>query len=83
VATGTARTVFARTHGWYEIHLHDLGAPETANLARLTNEPGYAVRRALEDLLQFRRTRRMPYAGTFPTASAGAGRLEDHREAAR
>jgi hypothetical protein len=58
---GGARTVFARTRGWYEVHLHDLGAPETENLARLAYEPGYAVRRSLDDLVEFRRTGRIPY----------------------
>jgi hypothetical protein len=53
---GMARTIFARTHGWYEVHLQGLSAPETTNLARLTAEPGYAVRRALDDLAEFRRT---------------------------
>jgi hypothetical protein len=62
IEPGKARTVFARTHGWYELHFHGLGAPETANLARLENEPGYAVRRALDDFVEFRRSGRLPYA---------------------
>jgi hypothetical protein len=71
---GAVRTVFARTHGWYEVHLHGLGAPETENLARLANEPGYAVRRALDDLVEFRRTGRLPYTTTPAPARAAATR---------
>src|SRR5262249_27963905 len=67
---GAARTVFARTHGWYEVHLHDLGAPEVENLERLANEPGYAVRRSLDDLVEFRRTGRLPYTAIPAQPSA-------------
>jgi hypothetical protein len=70
---GTVRTVFARTHGWYDVHLHDVGAPETENLARLTYEPGYAVRRALDDFVAFRRTGRIPYAAVPPPAHVSSG----------
>lgn len=61
LAPGVARTVFAETHGWYQVHLHDLGEPETANLKRLEQEPGYAVQRALQDYAEFRRTGRVPF----------------------
>jgi hypothetical protein len=70
VEAGTARTVFARTRGWYEVHLHNLGPPESANLARLTEEPGYAVRRALDDFVEFRRSGRIPYAAVPSPAVA-------------
>jgi len=53
---GMERTVFARTRGWYEIHLHDLGAPDLAALGRLVSEPGYVVRRGLRELANYRRT---------------------------
>ena len=70
---GSARTVFARTRGWYEVHLHDLGAPEAENLSRLAHEPGYAVRRALEDFVEFRRSGRIPYTAMPPPTQAAAG----------
>jgi hypothetical protein len=53
---GMQRTVFAQTSGWYEVHLHDLGAPDVAGLQRLTLEPGYIVRRALQEYAEYRRT---------------------------
>jgi hypothetical protein len=53
---GLERAVFARTRGWYEIHLHDLGDADIAGLARLQNEPGYIVRRALAEYRNFQRT---------------------------
>lgn len=71
---GAVRTVFARTRGWYEVHLHDLGAPEAENLARLAHEPGYAVRRALDDLVEFRRTGRLPYSAHSAETRAAATR---------
>ena len=48
-AGGTERTVFARTRGWYEIRMGGLGIPDFAALRRTTDEPGFAVVRALED----------------------------------
>ena len=74
LAPGLERSVFAETHGWYEVHLHDLGAPETANLKRLEQETGYAVQRALEDYAAFRRTGRVPF-----TAVRGQSATFDHR----
>ena len=53
---GSERTVFARTRGWYEVHLHGLGAPDETGIARLTAEPGYAVRRALDEFREYERT---------------------------
>ena len=56
-APGLDRTVFARTAGWYEIHLYSRGAPpDSAGLERLTREPGYAVRSALREYAEFRRS---------------------------
>jgi hypothetical protein len=60
VPPGLVRSVFARTRGWYEVHLHDLGEPDLAALKRLELEPGYAVQRALADYLAFKRTRVLP-----------------------
>ena len=69
---GSVRTIFARTRGWYEVHLHELGAPEAENLSRLAHEPGYAVRRALEDFVEFRRSGRIPYTAMPPPTQAAA-----------
>lgn len=60
VPPGLVRALFARTRGWYEVHLHDLGEPDVAALKRLDTEPGYAVRRALADYAEFKRTRVLP-----------------------
>ncbi len=53
---GMSRTFFARTRGWYELHLHQLGEPDLAGLSRLTSEPGYAVRRSLREYADYLRT---------------------------
>jgi hypothetical protein len=42
-AAGTERTVFARTRGWYEIHVRASGFPDLAEIARVTDQPGYPV----------------------------------------
>lgn len=55
-APGLERVVFAETRGWYEVHLHDLGAPDSIGLARLATEPGYAVRRSLSEFGDYRRS---------------------------
>ena len=44
---GTVRTVFARTRGWYEIRIRALGFPDLAEIARVTDQPGYPVQLAL------------------------------------
>ncbi len=54
--SGAARTIFAETRGWYEVHMHRTGPPDLAAIARLTNEPGFVVRRGLHDYARFRRT---------------------------
>lgn len=46
--TGTERSVFARTRGWYEIHVRTLGLPDMAEIARVTDQPGYPVQLALK-----------------------------------
>lgn len=53
---GMNRTIFARTRGWYEVHLYRLGKPDVAGLTRLSEEPGYAVRRALREFAEYQRT---------------------------
>lgn len=47
-AAGTERSVFARTRGWYEIHVRASGLPDMAEIARVTDEPGYPVQLALK-----------------------------------
>lgn len=53
---GQVRTVFAETRGWYQIHLHRAGPPDLAAIDRLTSEPGWAVREAMREYREFRRT---------------------------
>ena len=53
---GMLRTVFAATHGWYEIHLHGRPEPDRAALQGLTSQPGWIVRRALDEFSDFRRS---------------------------
>jgi hypothetical protein len=55
------RTIFAVTSGWYEIHLYSDGPPDNVNLQRLAFEPGYAVRKAMSEYRDFRRTGRLGY----------------------
>jgi|SRR5262245_1922724 len=45
---GTERSVFARTRGWYEIHVRASGFPDLAEIARVTDQPGYPVQLALK-----------------------------------
>ena len=45
---GTQRSVFARTRGWYEIHVRASGLPDMAEIARVTDQPGYPVQLALK-----------------------------------
>ena len=68
---GMQRTVFARTRGWYEVHLHDLGAPDLAAVGRLTYEPGYVVRRGLRELADFQRTGKLQGVPAVPAGSGG------------
>jgi hypothetical protein len=70
VPRGTTRTIFAETRGWYEVHVHRTGPPDLAAIARLTDEPGFIVRRSLADFAEFRRTGRV--AGV-PMDSLGTG----------
>jgi hypothetical protein len=43
------RRVFARTRGWYDIHLQASSFPAFAEIDRVTREPGYASELALEE----------------------------------
>ena len=62
------RTVFARTRGWYQVHLHGHeGDPDIAGLYRLTNEPGYAVRCSLREFREYERTSAMSSGGGEPS----------------
>src|SRR5262249_35135042 len=56
----TKRTVFARTRGWYELHLDRKNQPEEESLRRLASEPGYAVQRAMEELAAFQKSGVLP-----------------------
>ena len=68
---GMERTVFAETRGWYEVHLHDLAAPDVAALERLTYEPGYVVRRALREFTEYERTGVLQGVATVPAQAGG------------
>lgn len=70
-APGMQRTVFARTRGWYEIHLHGLGTPDVAALGRLMFEPGYVVRRSLREYAEYRRTGVLQGAAPAPAGAGG------------
>lgn len=61
VRDGMDRTLFARTTGWYGIHLYHEKPPEAENLTRLTFEPGYVVHRAMEDYRDFRTTGKLSF----------------------
>ena len=63
---GLDRTLFARTTGWYGIHLYPEGPPEEENLTRLTFEPGYIVHRAMEDYLDYRATGKLSFTKPVP-----------------
>jgi hypothetical protein len=67
---GLERSVFARTRGWYEVHLHGTGPPDVAGLERLANEPGYIVRRSLEEFRSYERTGVLM---GVPQATGGSG----------
>jgi hypothetical protein len=53
---GLTRTIFAKTSGWYEIHLHTADDPDSMGIAQLTSEPGYAVRRAMQEFGEYQKT---------------------------
>ena len=53
---GLLRTVFAATHGWYEIHLHGGVEPDRAALDALARQPGWIVGRSLSEFSDFRRS---------------------------
>jgi len=55
------RTVFARTTGWYDIHLYPEGPPEEENLVALTFEPGYIVHRAMQDFADYKATGKLSF----------------------
>ena len=46
--TGSARTVFLHTRGYYQLHLMERGTPDVATLLRITEEPDAAARLAAE-----------------------------------
>ena len=63
---GTERSVFARTRGWYEIDVRAIGLPDMAEIARVTDQPGYPVQFAL---MHFRKR-----ADTWLAQVGGGGR---------
>jgi hypothetical protein len=65
---GMRRTVFAEARGWYELHLAADQPADLAALEKLTWEPGYIVRRALQEYAEFERT------GVLSKAGADRGR---------
>jgi hypothetical protein len=71
VRPGMERTVFAETRGWYEVHLHDLAAPDVAAVERLTYEPGYVVRRALREFAEYQRTGVLQGVAAVPVEAGG------------
>jgi hypothetical protein len=46
--TGSERTVFLHTRGYYQLHLAERGMPDVATLSRITEEPDAAARLAAE-----------------------------------
>src|ERR1700687_390742 len=58
---GTKRSVFAKTRGWYEVHLRAAERAEAQNLPRIATEPGYVVQRALAEFATFRKTGSIPW----------------------
>jgi hypothetical protein len=63
---GLLRTVFAATHGWYQIHLHGGPEPDRAALDGLRGQPGWIVNRALDEFVEFQRSGIL--AGTLAAA---------------
>jgi hypothetical protein len=51
---GTARTVFVKASGYYDIHLDGEGAPNLDVLNRIAAEPGYVATFALEEYRTWR-----------------------------
>lgn len=48
-APGTARTIFAKVSGYYDLHLTAKGSPKSDILQRIAYEPGFPVRFAIEE----------------------------------
>jgi hypothetical protein len=67
---GMIRTVFAATHGWYQIHLHGGPEPDRAALDGLRSQPGWIVNRALDEFAEFQRSGIL--AGTMAAAVPAA-----------
>jgi hypothetical protein len=53
VAAGLERTVFVKATGYYDVHLRASGSPRTEVLERISGEPGFAARFALEEYLKW------------------------------
>jgi hypothetical protein len=46
--SGTDRTVFLHSRGWYQLHLRDTSAPDLITLNRILTVPGAAVQFAVD-----------------------------------
>ncbi len=51
---GLARSVILKASGYYDIHMGNLGDPQSDVLARIRTEPGYSVRYALEEYARWK-----------------------------
>ena len=48
------RTVFLHSRGWYQLHLHENGAPDLATFSRVLTVPGAAVQFAADRFAEWR-----------------------------
>lgn len=71
---GTARTVFARTRGWYEIHVRASGFPDLAEIDRITSRPGYPTEFSLRRFREETATRLAAVTGGGRPTRVNAGR---------
>lgn len=55
---GMERTVILKASGYYDIHLEAKGEPQTEILDRITNEPGFIVRFAIQEFQQWEKNSR-------------------------
>jgi len=51
---GTARSVFIKAGGYYDIHLEAKAVPQRELIQRMLSEPGYVVRYAVKEYLKWR-----------------------------
>jgi hypothetical protein len=58
---GTARSVFCKASGFYDIHLTATGKPRLDILGKLRTEPGFAVRYALREFKKWKTEHSIPH----------------------